>query len=193
MFTGIVEATGAVVGNGDGVLRIDAGRLLEDAALGASVAVDGVCLTVTGTEGGVARFDLSPETLDRTTLGDKRAGDRVNLERPVTIGEELGGHIVQGHVDGVATVVSVSDTGRVRVRLPAGLCRYVVEKGSVTLDGVSLTITELDGDEFSVALVPHTLAVTTFGACGAGRSLNVEVDVLAKYVERLVPPHTRGV
>lgn len=200
MFTGIVEAMGEVV-------RVeptpDGSRIwircpsIDDAEIGGSVALDGVCLTVTAHRDGATSFDVSPETLDRTTLGGRRAGDGVNVERPLRVGAELGGHMVQGHVDGVGTVDAVTrdaDGVRVAVRVPGALSRYVVEKGSVTLDGVSLTVTEIEGDRLAVALIPHTLEVTTFGGKARGDRVNVEVDVLAKYVERLLEPikHAAG-
>jgi riboflavin synthase len=154
------------------------------------VAVDGVCLTAVGRGEGAVAFDLAPETLARTTLGSLRPGDEVNLERPVTPITRLGGHLVQGHVDGVAIVVdrkTEAESGAVlRIRLPEGSERYVVEKGSIAVDGVSLTVAAVDGEAFEVALVPHTLAATTLGRRGPGDRLNVEVDVVAKYVERLM-------
>jgi riboflavin synthase len=160
-----------------------------DARVGDSIAVNGVCLTVVEAGDGVLAFDLSAETLDRTTLGSLRPGDGVNLERPVTVATRLGGHVVQGHVDGVGTVESRADDpagGAVmRIRVPAGIGRYLVEKGSVAVDGVSLTVAAIDGDQLEVALIPHTVAATTLGAAGTGTRINVEVDVLAKYVERL--------
>jgi riboflavin synthase len=187
MFTGIVEP-GEVVGV-RGTRLVIRSPVLADRDVGASVSISGVCLTVTECDGDTCHFDLSAETLARSTLGGLRAGDRVNLERPVRAGDELGGHVVQGHVDGVGTIVAVSSDGngaRVRITAPDGLSRYVVEKGSITVDGVSLTVTEVSDDEFEVALIPHTLASTTFGEAETGRAVNLEVDVLAKYVEKLV-------
>lgn len=193
MFTGIVEERGVVVRGG---VRTDvtARVVAEDSPVGASVAVNGVCLTVVaraeaadGTT--VLGFDLSPETLARSTLGELGVGAHVNLERPVTPATRLGGHLVQGHVDGVGVIEDVREveTGReVTVRMPEGLGRYVVEKGSVTVEGVSLTVTAARDDAFSVALIPHTLEVTTLGERGAGDRVNLEVDVMAKYVERLL-------
>ena len=161
--------------------------VLEDTAIGDSVAVDGVCLTVSGTEGGGLAFDLSEETLRRTTLGGASAGGRVNLERAATLLTRLGGHLVQGHVDGVAAVVDLTRTddggGWLRLRLPGDLTPFCVEKGSITVDGVSLTVATIDGDEIGIALVPHTLAVTSLGGRSAGDGVNVEVDVIARYVE----------
>lgn len=191
MFTGIVADVGEVISVADGAtgrrlhVRSD---LLRDCRLGASVAIDGTCLTVVERDGDVCTFDVSAETAERSTLGRKEAGARVNLERPLRAGDELGGHIVQGHIDEVGTVVSVSDEEggrRLRVRVRPESTRYIVEKGSVTLDGVSLTVTRIEGAEFEVALIPHTLHVTALGDAAPGDALNVEVDVLAKYVERL--------
>ncbi len=186
MFTGIVEP-GEVVKVDGGTLWIGA-PVLAGCAIGASVAVNGVCLTVTERDGDICRFDAMDETLSRSSLGQLGAGDRVNVERPVKVGDELGGHIVQGHVDAVGEVIDVRKTdGDVRVLITASqeLLRYVVEKGSITIDGVSLTVSDLGPDWFEVSLIPHTLEVTTFGSTKQGRKVNLEVDVLAKYVEKL--------
>ncbi len=209
MFTGIVEELGVVrtVEHHDGGARIEiaAGLVLEDAALGSSIAVNGCCLTVVEQGDGWWAADAQAETLQRTTVGSLAPGDPVNLERPVRLADRLGGHIVQGHVDGVGTVVARTPepdgSTRLTIRLPDGLDRYVVEKGSITVDGVSLTVAEVTsmgdehpdgtdhlGDGFGVALVPHTLAVTTLGVRTPGATVNLEVDVLAKYVERLLTP-----
>jgi len=200
MFTGIVEEVGtvrAVQHHGGGArIEIEASTVLDDATIGASIAVNGCCLTVVDQGGGWWAADAQGETLDRTTIGALRPGDPVNLERPVRLADRLGGHIVQGHVDGVGTVVERSPEAdgstRLTVALPDRLARYVVEKGSVTVDGVSLTVTgtrsDDNGDRFGVALVPHTLAATTLGGRAPGETVNVEVDVLAKYVERLLAP-----
>ncbi|MCZ2814581.1 riboflavin synthase [Modestobacter sp. VKM Ac-2984] len=201
MFTGIVEELGTLVAREDGadsaVLRIRARKALQDVALGDSIAVNGVCLTVTGVEpgpdgGGVWSTDVMAETLRRSSLGATGSGDRVNLERAVTPQTRLGGHIVQGHVDGVGTVVSRTpgdDWEVVRIAVPAELARYVVEKGSITVDGVSLTVSALaDSPEpwFEVSLIPTTLRETTLGDRAPGDRVNLEVDVIAKYVERLL-------
>jgi riboflavin synthase len=203
VFTGIVEEVGTLVARTDGddsaVLQIRARKALEDVALGDSIAVNGVCLTVTGVEpdgevSGTAVWstDVMAETLRRSSLGRTRAGDRVNLERAVTAGTRLGGHIVQGHVDGVGTVVSRTPGSRwevVRIAVPAELARYVVEKGSISVDGVSLTVSALaDRPEpwFEVSLIPTTLRETTLGDRMPGDRVNLEVDVIAKYVERLL-------
>jgi riboflavin synthase len=190
MFTGIVEELGTVVTPGVR-LTLAAGTVRADSGPGASLAVNGVCLTVverTGGEGGggALAFDLSPETLERSTLGDLRAEDPVNLERPVTLLTRMGGHLVQGHVDGVGRVEAVRPVEggtEMTFALPDGLERYVVQKGSITVDGVSLTVTDVADRRFGVALIPHTLEVTTLGSRGPGDRVNLEVDVMAKYIE----------
>ncbi len=188
MFTGIVEERGRVAVAGDGHLVVEARTVVRDSDVGASVSVNGVCLTVVERTDASLRFDLSEQTLERTCLRDLRPGDPVNLERPVTLVARLGGHLVQGHVDGVGEVtrVDVDATGgaRVSLRVPAELARYVVERGSIAIDGVSLTIAAVEGEEITVALIPHTLAVTTLGLAAPGRQVNVEADVIARYVER---------
>jgi riboflavin synthase len=188
VFTGIVEERGRVETMGGGRLVVDAHTVVRDSEVGASVSVNGVCLTVVERTDTSLRFDLSEQTLERTCLGDLRPGDPVNLERPVTLVARLGGHLVQGHVDGVAQVTRVEVDGsggaRVSIRVPGELSRYVVERGSIAIDGVSLTIAAVDDDEITVALIPHTLAVTTLGLAAPGRRLNVEADVIARYVER---------
>jgi riboflavin synthase len=188
VFTGIVEERGRVETTGGGRLVVQAHTVVRDSDVGASVSVNGVCLTVVERTDASLRFDLSEQTLERTCLGDLRPGDPVNLERPVTLAARLGGHLVQGHVDGVGQVtrVDIDDSGgaRVSIRLPGELSRYVVERGSIAIDGVSLTIAAVDDDEITVALIPHTLAVTTLGLAAPRRRLNVEADVIARYVER---------
>jgi len=188
VFTGIVEERGHVVTAGNGQLVVGASTVVRDSDVGASVSVNGVCLTVVERTDASLRFDLSEQTLERTCLQDLGPGDPVNLERPVTLVARLGGHLVQGHVDGVGEVtgVDVDDSGgaRLSLRVPAELSRYVVEHGSIAIDGVSLTIAAADDDEIVVALIPHTLAVTTLGLATPGRHVNVEVDVIARYVER---------
>jgi riboflavin synthase len=188
VFTGIVEERGRVETTGGGRLVVDAHTVVRDSDVGASVSVNGVCLTVVERTDTTLRFDLSGQTLERTCLGDLRPGDPVNLERPVTLVARLGGHLVQGHVDGVGQVTRVEVDGsggaRVSIRVPGELSRYVVERGSIAIDGVSLTIAAVDDDEITVALIPHTLAVTTLGLVAPGRRLNVEADVIARYVER---------
>lgn len=194
MFTGIVEELGtvaAVEDQGDAIrLGIRATTVLEDAGLGDSISVNGCCLTVTTVEGDTWVADVMQETLDKTSLRGVRPGDRVNLERAVTADKRLGGHIVQGHVDGVGTVISRTPSEHwevVEIEIPTALSRYLVDKGSITVDGVSLTVVEAGDDRFSVSLIPETLARTTLGARQPGDRVNLEVDVIAKYVERLLP------
>ena len=185
MFTGLVREVGTVVSFEDGRLRIESAIA---AAIGDSVAIDGVCLTVVDGDRKTLAFDAVPETLARTTLGSLRPGEPVNLEPALKAGEALGGHYVQGHVDGVGRIRSVEPEGdgqRVWVEASPEILRYCVEKGSIAVDGVSLTVADLDDDGFAVALVPHTLAVTTLGRVATGDEVNLESDVLAKYVEKL--------
>jgi riboflavin synthase len=188
MFTGIVEELGTVLAvdhRGDAArIRIGATAVLEGAKLGDSTAVDGCCLTVVELGDGWWEADVSDESLRRTTLGNRREGDRVNLERPVQVGDRLGGHIVQGHVDAVGEVTAPAPD--LAVRMPDQLRRYVIEKGSVTVDGVSLTVVEPTDDGFTVAVIPHTAEVTTLGARQPGDTVNLEVDLIAKYTERLL-------
>jgi riboflavin synthase len=198
VFTGLVEELGELIDRRDGA---DAARITvrgplvsSDVAAGDSVAVNGVCLTVVGVRGGEFDVDVIGETLRRSSLGRAAVGDRVNLERAARLGDRLGGHLVQGHVDGAGTVLSRPPTGSrewelVRFGMPTRLARYVVEKGSITVDGVSLTVVQAGIDEFSVGLIPTTREVTTLGFRRPGELVNLEVDVVAKYVERLVAPH----
>jgi riboflavin synthase len=194
MFTGIVEELGRVraITHADGGARLDitCTEVIADAAIGDSIAVNGCCLTVVELGDDRWAADAQIETLDRTTLGGLAPGDPVNLERPMRLGDRLGGHLVLGHVDGVGEIVKVEPqadgSARVTVRAPDDLARYLVEKGSVTVDGVSLTITTVSGAEFGVALIPHTLAVTTLGVRNAGDRVNLEADMIAKHVERLL-------
>ncbi len=193
MFTGIVQEVGevrAVEHGADGSrLRVSMPATAGRVAVGDSVAVDGVCLTATAIDGEAVGFDALGETLARTTLGALSAGSRVNVDPALRARDPLGGHVVQGHVDAVAEVVDVRADGIaevVRIRVPAGLERYLVEKGSVAVGGVSLTVSAVDGDAFEVWLIPHTREVTTLGGLTPGARLNVEVDQLAKYVERLL-------
>jgi riboflavin synthase len=197
MFTGIIEGTGTVAAlataaDGSGArLEVEAPWLAGRLAVGESVAVNGCCVTVAQATAAGFAADLVAETLRRTALGGLAAGAVVNLERPMALGGRLGGHLVQGHVDGVARVLDrtpVGDGEEVRVELPADLERYVVEKGSVAVDGVSLTVAGVGPGWFAVALVPHTLEVTTLGRRRPGDLVQLEVDVVAKYVERLVQP-----
>ncbi|GGM41955.1 putative riboflavin synthase alpha chain [Micromonospora sonchi] len=194
MFTGIVEELGKVVGvtptaEDSALVAIRGPLVASDARHGDSIAVNGVCLTVVDVDGGVFTADVMGETLRRSALGALRADDPVNLERAAALGSRLGGHLVQGHVDGVGEVLSREPAPRwetVRFRLPAALSRYVVEKGSITVDGVSLTVAAVGDDWFTVGLIPTTLSLTTLGARAVGDPVNLEVDVLAKYVERLL-------
>lgn len=187
VFTGIVEELGQVASLEGPRLRIAARTVLEDATLGASIAVNGCCLTVVDHGDGWWEADVSEETFRRTSLGGLREGDPVNLERPVRLQDRLGGHLVQGHVDAVGHVVDPAPD--LRVRMPVELTRYVVEKGSITVDGVSLTVVDALEDGFTVALIPHTAAVTTLGRRRPGDAVNLEVDVMAKYAERLLAGH----
>ena len=193
VFTGIVREVGRVEslnGESAGVrLRVAAPVTASSTAAGDSVAVNGVCLTAVVVEGGVLAFDAVPETLSRSSLSRLVEGGSVNIEPAVRAGEPLGGHMVQGHVDGVGSVLRLEPEGegaRLTVEAPPELLRYVVEKGSVTVEGVSLTIAALASDSFEIALVPHTLRATTLGSLAPGDEVNLEVDVLAKYVERLL-------
>jgi riboflavin synthase len=196
VFTGIVEELGSVVSRQGSKLRIAATTVLEDVVLGASIAVNGCCLTVVDFARGAGEAggswweaDVTQESYDRTNLGDLVAGSPVNLERPVRLEDRLGGHPVQGHVDAVGEIVRpVPD---LQVRMPAELTRYVVEKGSITVDGISLTVVDALEDGFTVAVIPHTAEVTTLGSKGPGDRVNLEVDVMAKYVERLLEGYTR--
>lgn len=184
MFTGIVEERGSVAAFDGSRLRIEAQRVLDDARLGDSVAVNGCCLTVVAFGPGWWEADVSAETLARTNLDSLQPGDQVNLERPVRLSDRLGGHLVQGHVDGVGEVVQAAPD--LEVKVPRELLRYLVEKGSVTVDGVSLTVVAVLESSFTVAVIPHTAEVTTLGNRVPGSRVNLEVDVLAKYVERLL-------
>jgi riboflavin synthase len=187
MFTGIVEELGRVIERRGSRLRIGATTVLEDAKIGDSTAVNGCCLTVVELGPDWWEADVSEETFARTTLGGLEAGDPVNLERPVRLSDRLGGHLVQGHVDAVGEVVDPAPS--LRVRMAPELLRYVVEKGSITVDGVSLTVVEPLADGFTVALIPHTAAITTLGRRRPGDRVNLEVDVMAKYAESLLAGH----
>jgi riboflavin synthase len=190
VFTGIVQELGRVVEVSGSQIAVEA-ALSTELGEGDSVAVNGVCLTAVAPRDGRFTADLSPETIDRSALGSLEPGDTVNLELPLRASDRLGGHIVQGHVDGVGRVVSASDAGGardVRFTAPRGLLRYVVEKGSIAVDGVSLTVTAVGDDGFSVSLIPETLDRTTLGRAIEGRTVNLEVDVIAKHVEKLITP-----
>jgi riboflavin synthase len=191
MFTGIVEELGTVLSVTGSRVRIGAGTVTEGAVIGDSTAVNGCCLTVVelGADDGGPWWeaDVSDETFARTNLGELTPGDPVNLERPVTLQDRLGGHLVQGHVDAVGHIVEPAPD--LRVKMPADLLKYVVEKGSITVDGVSLTVVAALDDGFTVALIPHTASVTTLGVRGRDDSVNLEVDIIAKYAERLLAGH----
>jgi riboflavin synthase len=193
VFTGIVEELGSVVGlvqlGTSARLAVAAPTVTVDARHGDSIAVNGVCLTVVEVDGDAFTADVMAETLGRSSLGALRVGDPVNVERAATLATRLGGHLVQGHVDGVSTILARESGGEwetVRFSLPAALSRYVVEKGSITVDGVSLTVVSVSADAFSVGLIPTTLKRTTLGHKSVGDPVNLEVDVIAKYVEKLV-------
>jgi riboflavin synthase len=184
VFTGIVEELGRVEARDGGRFRFTAPLTSEDAKIGDSIAVNGCCVTVTEVGAGWWEAHAVDETLSRTNLDELQPGDPVNLERPVRLADRLGGHLVQGHVDAVGEIMQPAPD--LRVRMPAELLRYVVEKGSITVDGCSLTVVQALDDGFTVAVIPHTEAVTTLGHKGRGGRVNLEVDVMAKYVERLL-------
>ncbi len=190
MFTGIVEERGEIASLDGSRLAIACRMVASESVEGSSVSVNGVCLTVVDRTPGGVSFDVSPETFARSALGRLRPGDRVNLERPVTLAARLGGHLVQGHVDGLGEIARVEPDGeggaRLSIRIPEALQRYVVEKGSITVEGVSLTVAGIADGHVEIAVIPHTLAVTTLGLVRAGDPVNLEVDVIAKYVERLM-------
>lgn len=190
MFTGIIEEMGAIASARPGGLSIDASAALAGKlAVGGSIAVEGVCLTATRIEGSRIEVDVMPETFSRTTLGDLAAGSPVNLELPATPTTFLAGHVVQGHVDGAGIVASIAEEGnsrRVVITPPESVMTYVVEKGSVAVNGVSLTVAGVTEDSFSVAIIPHTWEATTFSQLSEGSRVNIETDVLAKYVEKRI-------
>lgn len=194
MFTGIITGVGSLASRGmrggDARLKIAIGNLpFDDVSLGESIAVNGVCLTVVGFDADHFEADASTETLSLTTLGDLQAGACVNLERALRAGDRLGGHLVSGHVDGVGTVVEVWEDARAqrwRFSAPKPLMRYIAQKGSICVDGVSLTVNAIGNEDFEVALVPHTIANTAFAATQVGDAVNLEIDQVARYVERLL-------
>jgi riboflavin synthase len=189
MFTGIIEEVGTIASPG-ARLKVRCRRTLRDATEGSSIAVNGVCLTATSLESDGFWADLAPETLARTNLGDLVVDSEVNLERPVAVGDRLSGHIVQGHVDGTAVLVSLQALGDgnwwMTVRVPADLARYMIQKGSVTLDGISLTIAAIQDHLVSAAIIPHTYEHTALRRLAPGARVNVETDLIAKYVEKLM-------
>ncbi len=196
MFTGLIEEVGEVLGIEGSRLVVGARVVLADAADGASIAVNGVCLTVVARGAGRIGFDLGPETLARTALGDLGAGDRVNLERPLRLGAPVGGHLVQGHVDGVGVVTQLSreaETARLRLECQdEALAALLIPQGSVAVDGVSLTVAALDGPAFEIMLIPHTLGQTTLGGLKAGKRVNLEMDMIGKYVQRFLSLQGEG-
>ena len=196
MFTGIVEEIGKVILSRPGNLTIAAGKALEDMEEGASMAVNGVCLTVTGFDNKSFSIDVMPETLDKTNLGMLKAGDGVNLERPLTLGGRLGGHLVQGHIDDTARVISVSRRGDsilAGFEAPPRLTAYIVEKGFIAVDGVSLTVASKDNSSFQVSLVDYTRQHTILGNRRVGDTVNLEADIIAKYVEQFNRNRSSGI
>lgn len=193
MFTGIVEELGKLQGlemrSDSGTITIEAGKVLEDAAVGDSIAVNGACLTVRELGRGSFAADVMPETLRRTNLGNLKRGDAVNLERALSLSARLGGHLMLGHVDATGKVVSVRPEGTAVVytmSAPETVRRYILPQGSIGVDGISLTVTKIEGENFSVSLIPHTVKVTTLGQNGVGYEVNLEADVVGKYVEKMI-------
>lgn len=191
MFTGIITDIGRIESleqRGDLLARIATKYDVDGIDLGASIACDGVCLTVVAKRAGSFDVDISAETVSKTTIGDWREGRRINLERALKVGDELGGHIVSGHVDGVATIVDMKDEGdstRVTLEAPEALAKFIAPKGSVALNGTSLTVNEVQGCQFGINFIPHTKEVTTWGDMAVGDKINLEIDTLARYVARL--------
>ena len=201
MFTGLVEEVGRVLDRAGPRLVVAADGVLQESGVGASVAVNGACLTVVEVGPGRLRFDVGPETLARTALGDLAVGDPVNLERPMRLGGLVGGHLVQGHVDGVGTVAALTrqaETARLTIEWPGeALAPLLIPQGSVTVDGVSLTVARLNERDFEIMVIPHTLAATTLGSLTRGKRVNLEMDMIGKYVQRILqlrepPAPTRG-
>jgi riboflavin synthase len=195
VFTGLIEEMGRVVERDGARLVVSADGVLEDSDLGASVAVNGACLTVVDRGPGRLRFDVGPETLARTALGDLGAGDPVNLERPMRLGGMVGGHLVQGHVDGVGVVTAFTreaETARLTIEWrDRALAPLLIPQGSVAVDGVSLTVARLNARDFEIMIIPHTLAMTTLGSLVPGRRVNLEMDMIGKYVQRILQLQTR--
>ena len=197
MFTGIITDVGALVARSGGVLTMRSMYPAETITIGASIACDGCCLTVTTRQsagnGSIVTADVSNETLSKTTLGTWQPGQRVNLERALKAGDELGGHIVSGHIDAVARIVDIRADGASRrfvIESPPAFARYIASKGSVALDGTSLTVNDVDGNQFGVNLIPHTLTQTTWGSKQPGDTVNLEVDLFARYIERMMGAQT---
>lgn len=189
MFTGIVEEVGQVKAIGNGTLQIQATKVLEDVKLGDSIAVNGICLTVTGFNSHSFQADVMPETIKRTSLGELKLGSLVNLERALTLSSRLGGHIVSGHIDGTGRIVSLKEDKNailMKIQADGAILRYIVEKGSVALDGISLTVAQVDSRDFTVSLIPHTRQATNLSAKGEGSLINIENDVVGKYVAKLL-------
>lgn len=191
MFTGIVEEVGQVKAIGNGTLQIQATKVLEDVKLGDSIAVNGICLTVTGFNSHSFQADVMPETIKRTSLGELKLGSLVNLERALTLSSRLGGHIVSGHIDGTGRIVSLKEDKNailMKIQADGAILRYIVEKGSVALDGISLTVAQVGSRDFTVSLIPHTRQVTNLSVKGEGSLINIENDVVGKYVAKLLQP-----
>lgn len=196
MFTGIVEEVGQVKAIGNGTLQIQAAKVLEDVKLGDSIAVNGICLTVTGFNSHSFQADVMPETIKRTSLGELKLGSPVNLERALTLSSRLGGHIVSGHIDGTGRIVSLKEDKNailMKIQTDGAILRYIVEKGSVALDGISLTVAQVDSRDFTVSLIPHTRQVTNLSAKREGSLINIENDVVGKYVAKLLQPADESV
>lgn len=191
MFTGIVEEVGKVKAIGNGILQIEAAKVLEDVQLGDSIAVNGICLTVTSFSSHSFQADVMPETLKRTSLGELKLGSPVNLERALTLASRLGGHLVSGHIDGTGRIVSLKDDRNailMKIQAEGSILRYIVEKGSVALDGISLTVVQVSNRDFTVSLIPHTRQATNLCSKVEGSLINIENDVVGKYVEKLLQP-----
>ena len=196
MFTGIVEEVGQVKAIGNGTLQIQATKVLEDVKLGDSIAVNGICLTVTGFNSHSFQADVMPETIKRTSLGELKLGSPVNLERALTLSSRLGGHIVSGHIDGTGRIVSLKEDKNailMKIQTDGAILRYIVEKGSVALDGISLTVAQVGTRDFTVSLIPHTRQVTNLSDKGEGSLINIENDVVGKYVAKLLQPADESV
>lgn len=198
MFTGLVEEVGTVKSLTTGMvgrLVVASSKVINDVALGDSVSVSGVCLTVTSIGSGELSFDAVPETLNRSTLADLRPGGKVNMEASLRAGKMMGGHIVQGHVDGIGAIASIkrlAESVEIRVNAPGEIMRYVVEKGSIALDGISLTVASCDDSGFTMAVIPHSLEVTTLGLRRPGDKVNLEADIIGKYVEKFLSARQGG-